>query len=202
VERFLDQDMPWQTTGPLWRRQALAGISWDPDLASFQDWEFHLKTCIHGANFNILPFPDFYIRRNSNNAGISSRHFDEMHIKSRGLAAKNIASELESAGMLQGVRKSHLKAFLIRNTLDLIDHGLGHFGNSFLATAELHDLIKKVDRLLLTWIDRVGAAWRYDRRVATAARLCWRNLEFDSHRIALRPPTNWVGAMPEVRTVA
>jgi glycosyltransferase involved in cell wall biosynthesis len=201
VERFLDQDMPWQTTGPLWRKEAIAEILWDIDLESFQDWDFHLRACIHGAVFHILPFPDFYIRRDPNGARISSRHFDEMHIRSRCLAAERVADTLASAGKLKGTIKNHLKAFLIRNMMDLIDQGCGHFGNLFMKTAERHRLINRVDRGLLSWIDSVGASWRYDRRVAAAARAWWRNIPFDSHRIALRAANTWPGPMPEVRTV-
>lgn len=76
LDRFLKNDMPWQTTGPIWRREALSRIRidlaerlvelggeqpdfvisktpmvWDESVLSGQDWEFHIRAVASGLNY-------------------------------------------------------------------------------------------------------------------------------------------------------
>lgn len=48
IDRLLNfHDVPWQTTSPIWRRQALTRLgAWDESLLRWQDWEFHLRALI------------------------------------------------------------------------------------------------------------------------------------------------------------
>ena len=49
LHRFLVLDAPWQTSGPLWRKEAVAGIGgFTEGLACWQDVDFHLKALIAG----------------------------------------------------------------------------------------------------------------------------------------------------------
>jgi glycosyltransferase involved in cell wall biosynthesis len=52
VDRILRHDVPWQTTGPIWRRDALDKVGpWDESARSAQDWEFHLRALIAGLKY-------------------------------------------------------------------------------------------------------------------------------------------------------
>jgi|SRR5690554_264154 len=41
VVRFLNQDMPWHTSGPIWLNENL--LRFNEEALSFQDWEYHLR---------------------------------------------------------------------------------------------------------------------------------------------------------------
>ncbi len=44
VLRFLDQDMPWHTSGVLWKKEFLLHIGgWNQSLKAWQDWELHVR---------------------------------------------------------------------------------------------------------------------------------------------------------------
>ncbi len=44
VIRFLDQDMPWHTSGVLWKKEFLLHIGgWNQSLKAWQDWELHVR---------------------------------------------------------------------------------------------------------------------------------------------------------------
>src|SRR5438105_6924545 len=52
LDRFLKMDVPWQTTSPIWRREALAKIgAWDECVISGQDWEFHIRSIVAGVEW-------------------------------------------------------------------------------------------------------------------------------------------------------
>src|SRR5438552_3988363 len=49
LDRFLKVDVPWQTSGPIWRREALEKIGpWDEQAINAQDWEFHIRALAAG----------------------------------------------------------------------------------------------------------------------------------------------------------
>lgn len=53
LDRFCRHDVPWQTTGPIWRREALYKIGpWDESALSAQDWEFHVRALIAGLRYD------------------------------------------------------------------------------------------------------------------------------------------------------
>jgi glycosyltransferase involved in cell wall biosynthesis len=61
---FLSNKVPWQTTGPLWRRNALERIGgWDESLASGHDYEFHARALAMGAVGWRIPVVDYHWRR-------------------------------------------------------------------------------------------------------------------------------------------
>jgi glycosyltransferase involved in cell wall biosynthesis len=63
IDRYLLIDIPWQTTGPIWRRKTLVDLGpWDEDLLSLQDWEFHLRALIRGCKYRKFPVVDCYWR--------------------------------------------------------------------------------------------------------------------------------------------
>jgi len=63
LEMFLSNRVPWQTSGPLWRRQALVSVGeWDESLGSGQDYEFHIRALARGIKFARRPIVDYHWR--------------------------------------------------------------------------------------------------------------------------------------------
>jgi glycosyltransferase involved in cell wall biosynthesis len=66
LHRFLVLDAPWQTSGPIWRKEAVLKIGgFTEGLACWQDVDFHLKaliTGLRGTKFYHLP-PDVLYRQ-------------------------------------------------------------------------------------------------------------------------------------------
>ena len=54
--RFLKRDIPFQTTGPTWRRESLDTVGpWDGRLPSAQDWDFHIRALLAGLSCETTP---------------------------------------------------------------------------------------------------------------------------------------------------
>lgn len=66
LNRFLDRDIVWQTSGPIWKRKALLEIGcFDLKLLSQQDVDLHIRALISGLNYTYLhKEPDVFYRRN------------------------------------------------------------------------------------------------------------------------------------------
>lgn len=64
LDRFLANDIPWQTSGPLWRRSALHRVgAWDEQLQHVgHDHEFHVRALCRGIRFKKLPGVDYFWR--------------------------------------------------------------------------------------------------------------------------------------------
>lgn len=61
---FLSSDVPWQTAGPLWSRDALDRLGvWDVDLMAGHDYEFHIRALAMGLNYVRIDRPDYAWRR-------------------------------------------------------------------------------------------------------------------------------------------
>jgi glycosyltransferase involved in cell wall biosynthesis len=66
LDRMLKVDVPWQTTCPIWRREALAKIGpWDESAINAQDWEFHIRALVAGLRYDRFGPPDCFWRRPS-----------------------------------------------------------------------------------------------------------------------------------------
>ena len=64
LDRFLVHDIPWQTSGPLWRRSALDRLGyWDEQLQYVgHDHEFHVRALCRGLRFLKQPVVDYFWR--------------------------------------------------------------------------------------------------------------------------------------------
>ncbi len=75
LNRFLELDAVWQTTGPIWKRQAVDQIGgFTPGLACWQDVDFHLKALTAGLKYKKMYdlLPDVYYRQHE--TGSISQH--------------------------------------------------------------------------------------------------------------------------------
>ncbi len=63
INRFLANDVPWQTTSAIWRKTALEKLGeWDETLITGQDWDQHLRALILNLNYQRFSPPDCYWR--------------------------------------------------------------------------------------------------------------------------------------------
>jgi glycosyltransferase involved in cell wall biosynthesis len=198
IVRFLDQDIPWQTSGPLWRRSSLPeSNAWNPDLCSFQDWEFHLRMLLGGARAVILDRPDYYIRR-SEEERISQKHFEQSHVEARVNAISSVWQLIESN---QGIHKdwaTSVRAFVIRNQLQLIDAGREDLCPLFTQSTVGSQLLTVGDRLMLNWIRRIGPRWHWHSRVRKFTSLIWSKLTYDSFKPTDFLASSWELDLPKV----
>lgn len=62
LDRFLNLDFPWQTSGPMWPRNVFYSIGkFDAGLPSWQDWELSIRALILGIEFKQISSCDHFI---------------------------------------------------------------------------------------------------------------------------------------------
>lgn len=60
---FLSNKVPWQTSGPLWRRSALEKLGdWDESLIAGHDYEFHIRALAANLNYLRIDEVDYFWR--------------------------------------------------------------------------------------------------------------------------------------------
>ncbi len=200
INRFLNQDMPWQTTGATWRTDTLRRIGgWKEQLCCFQDWELHTRACAVGMKFAFLTIPDFFIRRSDTVSRISGSHSETLHVLSRMTAFESVIDLLARQGKLRGPTRLAARGFLLRNYLGLRDIGLHTVAESCLETSSARLLLSWLDIILLRWISSKGASWHWNRRVTFIADLIWRNVPYDHVKMQNGfMQTTYSGLMPSV----
>ena len=111
IDRFLNiHDAPWQTTSPIWRRQALTQLGpWDESLLRWQDWEFHFRALIKGLNYKRFAGPDcFWRMRTPGRESIGSQSFTPEHIRSNERLFSKVYFMLSQAQLLDAHRQYFL----------------------------------------------------------------------------------------------
>jgi glycosyltransferase involved in cell wall biosynthesis len=103
---FLQNKVPWQTTGPLWRRETLHKLGgWDEELfEAGHDYEFHVRALSLGFDYHRMPIKDYHWRKPradslSSFEGFKVSHKSGAHIKAfvKALAAVGRANKLTKA---------------------------------------------------------------------------------------------------------
>lgn len=63
LQRFIEGDSVWHTSGPIWRRHAFEKLGgWDDRAASWQDWEFHVRATAANLRYRFIVEADSYWR--------------------------------------------------------------------------------------------------------------------------------------------
>ena len=110
LDRFLRRDIPWHTSGPIWRRSSLAQIGpWDERALGSQDWEFHIRALAAGLAYTKFSVVDSYWRK-SRGISISSYWRNRRHICNRARLARRIIAVLRSRNVLNLRRRRMLAA--------------------------------------------------------------------------------------------
>lgn len=100
LERFLRMDLPWHTSGPIWKRSAVEAIKgFDESLPSFQDWDLHVRALIARLKYQKISKVDHLYRR-------PERETDQLSSQSTRKAEH---------------LKSHRRIF--RRAFDMMNHG-------------------------------------------------------------------------------
>lgn len=105
IDRFLEIDPPWQTTSPIWRRDALSKIGlWDEYVPSWQDWEFHLRALIGNLKYRRFSQGDCFWRvPQIESIGLKSK--SASHLKSHEALFARMLQRFVAAGLLTNSRK-------------------------------------------------------------------------------------------------
>lgn len=98
LQRFLNLDPVWQTTGPIWKRLALLKMGgFDENLHCWQDIHIHLKALIEKLNYTLfydLPI-DCYYRKNALESISQSNTNSPEKLKSKALLYHWVVSHLD-----------------------------------------------------------------------------------------------------------
>ena len=63
LDRFLKLDIPWQTTGPIYRRAAVRKIGeWNEELGCGQDVDYGIRSLCHGLRYRHTETVDYHMR--------------------------------------------------------------------------------------------------------------------------------------------
>ncbi len=122
LDRLLDIDMPWSTSGALWQKSTLQSLGgWDEELPSWQDWDLDLRAVVSGLSYTRVGKVDSFWRNAADDTvGVKSVNPDHLYAH-RKLMQKMI-DLLEDADILTPQRKlsiGGLYLFFIKRWLTL-----------------------------------------------------------------------------------
>ena len=109
--RFLSLDGAWLTTGPIWRKGALAQLGgFDEQIISFQDWDIHIRALIFGLKYYKMPIRDNFHRDNlyTHNAISSVSCVSEVHLLSHERLFKKLHDQLIAFGFKDNATANHM----------------------------------------------------------------------------------------------
>lgn len=177
LHRFVIGDVPWHTMGTLWDKAFLNEIGgWDETLASYQDWELHLRALLKGMSYKQITEYDNFYRTHSDAQSIAVRFFDEDIAKGRFKAFAAVLVQLKALSRYDLLKP--FRAFVIRQIVQLIDHQKNNLVKNILESRLAYGL-KWSDAQLLTKMMADGASWRYRTATRYLTKLLWHNLAFD-----------------------
>ncbi|HMO26053.1 MAG TPA: glycosyltransferase family 2 protein [Tepidisphaeraceae bacterium] len=106
LDRLLAGDVPWQTTGPIWRQSALVKFDpWDEQCLAGQDWEFHIRALAAGLKYEKTGVIDFYWRQPGSRQSVSQLSAQPDRIRARPGLLERLVRAVERAGALTESRK-------------------------------------------------------------------------------------------------
>lgn len=149
--RFLLQDMPWHTMGPVWCKQAVAATlrGFDETALCWQDWELHLRALLAGLPYYkvVQHSVDAYYRRG--NTSISRQHHAKAHVLFRvGLIGRFF--DLVTAENNTKTIRFAFSVLYYRLLVDLADHALEEEMRALLRRLEPERLFSRPEHLALS----------------------------------------------------
>ena len=111
LHRFLSKDVVWHTTGPIWRTDVLRKLGgFDETLASFHDWELHVRALMAGIKYFKEPVRDnFYRNGTGDPSAISTVSCTRPeHLKSHERMFATTLARLREAGLLDDEVRSRV----------------------------------------------------------------------------------------------
>ena len=105
LDRFLRFDLPWHTSGPIWKKTSLRQKGpWDDRALCAQDWEFHIRAIAAGLSYIKVPEPDSFWR-DTQAGSISSSWKSRRNVCNRVRLFKRVIALLRSEGELTTRRR-------------------------------------------------------------------------------------------------
>jgi len=118
LDRFLSHDMPWHTSGPIWKREALSQIGpWDENCLTGQDWEFHIRALASGLRYTKVSLVDSFWRE-SRPGAISHTWAATPQLINRTALMIRVGILLREKGLLSSGRRRRIAAACHRNALE------------------------------------------------------------------------------------
>ena len=106
LDRLLAGDVPWQTSGPTWRRESLSKFGpWDETVLAGQDWEFHIRALCAGLRYERLDRIDFYWRMPGERSSISNQSLQSDRVRARPALLRKLLEAVRRAGKLTDSRR-------------------------------------------------------------------------------------------------
>jgi len=125
IDRLLYLDYPWQTSGPIWRRESVQRIGgWDEALPSWQDWELHIRAVCRGLAFVEVKICDFWYRVNPLDKKKTSaeQQRDPKHLNAALSLFAKVLDELRQTGKNTLVRQRALTGLAFETALKWKSH--------------------------------------------------------------------------------
>lgn len=109
LDRCLSRDVPWQTTGATWRREAFKQILWDENAPSGQDMDLHVRALLAGLTTHRTSTYDFHWRiGQSNRKSIGTASVTPRHIAYRCVLLERFATLMRRGGQWNERRRDIL----------------------------------------------------------------------------------------------
>ena len=112
LDRFLRRDVPWQTTGPIWRRESVARIGRWADVVTWQDWELHIRALTQGVSCVETGEADYHWRM-SRPGSISSGDARPERIRSFGALVTDVYKTLGKCDCLNESRIDAVRGLFV-----------------------------------------------------------------------------------------
>jgi len=108
LDRFLEGDVPWQTTSPMWKREAIASLlPWPENVPVGQDWEFHIRAIVSGLKYGYFGTVDHSWRMaESERDSIGKRTMKPELLKSRVATNEMVLNFVRNAGLLNDLHRA------------------------------------------------------------------------------------------------
>lgn len=112
IVRFLNIDVPWQTTATIFKKETLKKLGpWDHTTSAWEDADFHMRALIMGFNYKKIYFqPDYFYRLN-NQDKISKNDNTIEQLYARIRLAEKIYRYLKNNNKFEGTYKVKLFNF-------------------------------------------------------------------------------------------
>jgi glycosyltransferase involved in cell wall biosynthesis len=114
LDRFLTLDLPWQTTGPIYRRSAVERIGdWNEGLRCGQDVDYGVRSLCHDLRYRHAETVDYYIRIGNSEETLGENPWDSKLLPTRQKRVDATYRVLSETGNLTEDRKRMIAGNLL-----------------------------------------------------------------------------------------
>ena len=182
MSRFTKCDTPWHTMSALWNKKFISKIGgWDETLASYQDWELHIRALLSGLRYHEINDYDNFYRENSDEQSIARRHFNDTITQGRFKAFSLVIKQIKPINNKTWTK--NLRSLVIRHIILLIDNGNINIVIKFIREYKTYNL-HLIDYIILRIVKKDPNSWRYRRITQLLIKFFWKNFDYDPWRVS------------------